>query len=301
MEQDPSIVVEATDVSLCPQILSLLELDAEQIRLLLTSAAQGHLSMQGLFHARRGEQYVGAAWGQIVPGRTAFTWPPRIGPDVQDSVAMQLQNSVDRYLESVGVTMSQAVLPDLNCIDATRLLAAGYRHFADLDYLACAAVRFPSTQPKLSVEFAVAQESDRLKFTSLIKSTYTNTLDCANLDNIRTMEDTISGYQMTGQYRPNWWLTARHAGTDVGCLIMADHEADQQCELIYMGIIPEARGMGLGRQLVQQALWLTACQKRQRLVLAVDRRNWPARNIYSASGFVAWATRSILLRQFAAT
>jgi ribosomal protein S18 acetylase RimI-like enzyme len=132
----------------------------------------------------------------------------------------------------------------------------------------------------------------------LIESTYIDTLDCINLDGVRTTSDTIAGYRMTGQYRPEWWLIARQGDVDVGCLIMADHEVNDQCELVYMGIVPQARGHGLGRQLVKHALWLAASRERERLVLAVDRRNWPARDIYTQCGFQTWATRSIMIKRY---
>ena len=298
MDQNPPIVVEATPIAFHRKILALLQLDEEQVRHLTVTAAEGRLSMDGLFHARRGNEYVGAAWGQIVPGRTAFTWPPRLESGVPESVADRLQQAVDRYLMATGVTMSQAVLPDTHCAEAERLLTAGYQHFADLEYLVCTRAFFPSTRPPNSLEFTVVKDAGPNRLTTLIESTYTNTLDCANLDNVRSLEDTLAGYQMTGQHRPNWWLVAQHQGRDVGCLILADHEPHDQCEVVYMGIVPDARGRGLGRQLVDQALWLAACQGRQRLVLAVDCRNWPARAIYIAAGFQAWATRSILLRRF---
>ncbi len=299
MDENPAIVVEATPISLRAKILALLQLDEEQVRHLTVTAAEGRLSMDGLFHARRGDEYVGAAWGQVVPGRTAFTWPPRLEAGVQESIAEGLQQAVDQYLTATGITMSQAVLPDTNCTEAVRLLAAGYHHFADLEYLVCTRAHFPATRPAISVEFTVMKNVDHNRFTTLIESTYSNTLDCANLDNIRTLEDTLAGYRMTGQHRPDWWLVAQHQGRDVGCLILADHEPDDQCEVVYMGVVPDARGLGIGRQMVDQALWLAACQDRQRLVLAVDRRNWPARDIYRAAGFQPWATRSILLRHFA--
>jgi ribosomal protein S18 acetylase RimI-like enzyme len=36
---------------------------------------------------------------------------------------------------------------------------------------------------------------------------------------------------------------------------------------------------------------------RERLVLAVDERNWPAIRMYSAAGFEAWNRRAVFLRK----
>ena len=74
-------------------------------------------------------------------------------------------------------------------------------------------------------------------------------------------------------------------GVDVGCLLIADWPQNDQWELIYMGVVPEARGRGYGVAVVRQAQWLAGCAGRQRLVLAVDTANEPAMRVYAAAGF----------------
>ncbi len=299
MTEIPTVTVEATPIPLRREVLALLQMDEQQVHQLLNAAAQGRLSLEGLFHARCGSRYVGAAWGQLIPGRTAFTWPPRLVSDTDEQVAVHLQRAVDQFLAQANVSMAQAILADPQCVDAQRLLAAGYQHFADLEYLVCPQQRFPLTPPALDVEFKVVSEREQLYFAQIIEATYINTLDCTNLGNARSLDDTLEGYRMTGQYRPDWWLIARCQGRVVGCLVLADHAQDDQCELVYMGVVPDARGQGWGAQLVTHALWLAASHGRQRVVLAVDRLNWPARSIYTSAGFQAWTSRSILLRRFA--
>ena len=102
--------------------------------------------MQGLFLARRGEQLVGAAWGQVVPGRSAFCWPVSLVPGEPEDTAVRLQSAVDEYLSSERVAIVQAILPVRAVTDAVRLVRAGYRHLADLDYLVCTFDCFPRAQ-----------------------------------------------------------------------------------------------------------------------------------------------------------
>jgi ribosomal protein S18 acetylase RimI-like enzyme len=91
-------------------------------------------------------------------------------------------------------------------------------------------------------------------------------------------------------------LICRHAHQDVGCLLLAEHTGSASWELVYMGLLPEARGMGFGTSLVRYAQWLTGRAGYARLVLAVDASNGPAISCYSEAGFLAWDRRSVLLK-----
>jgi ribosomal protein S18 acetylase RimI-like enzyme len=63
-----------------------------------------------------------------------------------------------------------------------------------------------------------------------------------------------------------------------------------------MGVVPEARGQGLGISIVRHAQYLARAAGRERLVLAVDAANEPAIAVYAAAGFVCWDRRSVFLR-----
>jgi GNAT superfamily N-acetyltransferase len=65
-----------------------------------------------------------------------------------------------------------------------------------------------------------------------------------------------------------------------------------------MGLVESVRGRGFGLQVVRHAQWLCRQEGRDRLVLAVDRRNAPARRIYMSCGFWRWDERQVLLRSF---
>jgi mycothiol synthase len=82
----------------------------------------------------------------------------------------------------------------------------------------------------------------------------------------------------------------------VGCLLMTDYPEQGNCELIYMGVVPEARGHRWGVLISRHAQWVTRNAGRQRLVLAVDAANRPAIGMYSAAAFRAWDRRIVYLQ-----
>jgi ribosomal protein S18 acetylase RimI-like enzyme len=51
-----------------------------------------------------------------------------------------------------------------------------------------------------------------------------------------------------------------------------------------MGLVPESRGMGRGRMLVHKAFEAAGDVGADRVILAVDRQNAPARAIYELAG-----------------
>jgi ribosomal protein S18 acetylase RimI-like enzyme len=69
-------------------------------------------------------------------------------------------------------------------------------------------------------------------------------------------------------------------------------------ELLYLGLIPEVRGRGWGKQLVRHAQWLTRRAGRRQLVTAVDSANLPAVQTYTAMDFQAWQRRRLYIKRF---
>ena len=108
----------------------------------------------------------------------------------------------------------------------------------------------------------------------------------------------LAGYRACGTFDPRRWLIAAVGGADVGCLLLADHAADDQWEIVYAGLLPEAHGRGYGLLMAQHARRLARAAGRARLVLAVDAANVPAVKMYERAGFVAWDRRSAIVRIF---
>jgi ribosomal protein S18 acetylase RimI-like enzyme len=88
------------------------------------------------------------------------------------------------------------------------------------------------------------------------------------------------------------------AGRDsvLGVLLLSRVPRSDSAELVYLGLVPTARGRGLGDLLMQQALGAIIGDNRRRLSLAVDSRNTPALALYYRHGLQRVTAKAALLR-----
>lgn len=269
----------------------------EQIAALLKRGKEEPDLLAGLVEARDHGRLVGATWIQPEPGRTAIAWPPRMADDAaSDELAAALLDAALGAVASQPIRLLQALVATDTDADARRLVAAGFEHLADLLYLVSTSGSFPVSRPPCALTYEAYSAENHQRLARVVLATYAGSRDCPRLDGVRQIDDVLEGYRATGAFDPSRWLLARHAGQDVGCLLLADHAADDQWELVYMGILPEYRGHGWGIEIVRYGQWLTRCAGRQRLVLAVDADNQPAIDVYAAAGFQGWDRRSAFVR-----
>lgn len=246
--------------------------------------------------ASRDGALVGALWAQRQPGRTASVCPPQLVDGEPAGSGVLLLSAATERLERRQVVLVQALLETDSGLDFQRFLAAGFHHVCDLLYLVSPAAAFPAEPPAGGLEFSPVSEAELPRLAGVLERTYEGTLDCPQLNGVRATDDVLAGYRAGGPFVPERWLLCRRQGHDVGCLLLADHAAGNQWEVIYMGLLPEARGHGWGLAVVRHAQWLTRSAGRARLVLAVDAGNRPAIAAYAEAGFRAWDRRSVLLR-----
>ena len=272
---------------------------AEQVKLFLANGPSEAQSTEGLWEARRAGALVGAIAAQVQPGRTAVVWPPQTVSQEPLATAHQLLAAACEGLALQGVCLAHAILEKVPRADNAILRDAGFQPLATLLYLVCPESEFPSGPPSgpLQLEPFAASKWDRLA--QLVEATYEATLDCPFLNGLRNVEDILAGYQATGAFAPERWLIVRHQDRDIGCLLLADHPQEENWELVYMGLVPSARGNSWGREVVRHAQWLTRQAGRPRLVLAVDAANHPAVAMYTCAGFRAWGRRRVYLKALA--
>jgi len=251
----------------------------------------------GLYIALRGETLRGATWAQRQPGNTAMFWRPQLLGSEPITTARRLAVAAIQDLDNSTIGMAQVLLPSQNADGVPLLKGVGFRHLADLLYLSCEADCYPSSAPKSThIEFVPYDESQLGRFMLLIERTYEGTLDCAALNGMRQMVEVVAGYRSTGVFRPENWLVVRGGGQDAGVLMLADHPAAGHWELVYMGLVPEARGRGWGRKIARHAQSLARAANVERIVTAVDATNEPALRMYCAVGFQLWDRRTVLVR-----
>lgn len=262
----------------------------------LRQAAAGRLPMDRLVVACRGEWIVGAGWANVLSGRCAAIWVPRVVQGESGAVADRILGTLHSLLVKDGVHLVQSLLPMHDVVSADYLLGQEYRAAGDLDYMVCMSTAFPKSLPVTPLQFEPyrAQLQDRL--IRVVEQTYRETKDCPELNGMRETRDVLNGYRQAGPFEPDQWLLVRHRQSDVGCLLLTDHAEHDQVELIYMGLVPAVRGRGWGGILVEQAQWIARRRNRPRIVLAVDHGNWPGRAIYAAAGFASYDQRRVFVK-----
>ncbi len=272
------------------------EARAGRVDALLDDVRAGRMSSDGILAAWRGDEMVGAIFAQTQVGRTAVAWPPSIVPgEPRQTLDSLMEATLCRMAEQnvrVVHALSDFPTPEDNALFGR----GGFKPLADLMYLVSETRHFPATPPEGPLEFESYTADNHDRLAAIVDATYEDTLDCPALNGVRDIEDILSGYRAACNFRPELWMIVRHADRDVGCLLLGDHPDHGNCELVYMGILPDTRGNGWGVTIARHAQWITRLLDRPRLVLAVDEDNLPARELYTTIGFYGWDRRSVHMR-----
>lgn len=242
----------------------------------------------------------GAVWVQTLPGNTAVVWPPP--PDCPAFDA--LLRAAASYADAQRFALAQMIVGDDEGFPLARIERCGFARLAELHYMAADAARQnrANRNTYAGLAFQPRAGDDPQRLASLVERTYAGTLDCPRLDGVRQIDDVLAGYRAQGRHLPHHWYLVSDfdhnddGGQDVGVLILADHPATECWELVYMGVVPAARGAGRGAAIVRYALETAAHAGAARVILAVDAANEPALAMYRRAGFAAWDRRLVYAR-----
>ncbi|MBN2210140.1 MAG: GNAT family N-acetyltransferase [Sedimentisphaerales bacterium] len=226
------------------------------------------------------------------PGRMSYIFTARPGRNPREA-AKALQQ-LGQWAFRDGSRFLQILLEPNQPQRAELSLQAGYRRLTDLHYLGrfLSGEEFSAEVPVPDIDWLDYDDTYREFFRRTIAQTYQQSLDCPELEQIRSLEDTFSGFlQVCGPER-RYWRLLRYQEAPAGVLLLTRLKKSELMELTYMGICPAWRGRGLGRRLLEQALRTTKHCGAEMLTLAVDQRNYPARRLYQQFGF-----NELLVRQ----
>lgn len=167
---------------------------------------------------------------------------------------------------------------------------------------------------ELFAEGRLAQDIDASVIESL-EGSYVETQDCPELCGLRDVADVLESHRSVGVYDPALWWVVFHQGRPRGCMLLSVCPEHQSVELVYIGLAPEVRGMGLGSMLLSfglrrlYATVLAFAPNHQPpeaghpvvsgsggLTCAVDTRNAAAMRLYQRAGFERFATRVPMVR-----
>ncbi|MCA9071002.1 MAG: GNAT family N-acetyltransferase, partial [Planctomycetaceae bacterium] len=247
------------------------------------SVTRGETLLDGLLVAELSGALVGAGLFTTQPGRVAFVWPPGVAKHQKNRAEIQaaILKEIGRQMKALELCLGQVLLDPDDSSNRHLLEQNGFPHLTDLHYLL---YTVSSTRP---VEFSQELETETFhpiansdRFEQILERTYIGTFDCPELDGLRTPQEALEAHRATGQFDPNRWWLVRHKGIDAGLLLLNAHPDRDLLEIVYLGVVPEARRRGVGESLLRKAI-AQAHQERRSLVLAVDERNRPARNLYA--------------------
>ncbi len=286
----------------------------------------------------RGKELTGVAWIEPQPGRVAAFHGPILSSREQATTNRQLVSLAMEHAIALRVRLIQCLRRDGELAEALALLEHGFHRVTSLLYMRAdnsllsenclwenrgkpahfaapgeraLAVPLPadgswtsSEYPATSLRFETYASATRDRLAAIIEKTYVGSLDCPAVDGFRTINDVLDGYAATGVHDPNRWrivsakLSPHGALIDVGCVLLAEQPLTGQWELMYMGVVPAARGRGWGLEIVRHAQWMAWTGGAKSLVLAVDLANEPGVRMYQMAGFQEFDRRELYLRGF---
>lgn len=273
----------------------------EHVAALVAAANAGGLALDGLLGCFESERPLGAMLCVHSPGRTIVAWPPRaadsLTEDAASAVRRELFAGMRRFAVERDARMVQALLT-ADEEDARRhVLSEGFFHLARLIYLRRATADLPRHSANPAIEYVPHTPALEPEFARVLEASYRGSLDCPELTGARAMEDVIASHRAQGVFESEYWLLAREKGGGdwLGCLLLAGLPEYEALEVAYVAVVPEARGRGLGLELVHKAIHAARQAGARTLTLAVDERNAPARATYARLGFTEWDRRDAFL------
>ncbi len=136
-----------------------------------------------------------------------------------------------------------------------------------------------------------APDSDRQALIAALEGSYQETLDCPELCGLRPIEDVVDSHIATGEFDPTRWHLIFKDGHPAGCCLLSHCPQSTSVELVYLGLAPIARGLGLGRSVLSYAIAQLGPIGISQVTCAVDNRNAPAIKIYESLGFTRFDAR----------
>jgi ribosomal protein S18 acetylase RimI-like enzyme len=258
----------------------------QQLADTLAAVRRNEMSLENLVTALDGDQVVGTVLAVLRPGGAAFLWPPAVRAGAQvEEVATALLTSIASRVDAQGAQFTQCLVEPEDTATRATLERGGIPYATDLVLLSRPLLRDSAPPLPSDLSFESYSASLHPTFAYLVERTYVGTLDCPVLARVRGGEDSLTAHRATGQFVPSAWRLYRQGGRDVGVLLLAEHPDRDTWEVAYLGVVPEARGQGLGRALLQDGLAYAAASGRSTIEIAVDAANLPALRLYHALEF----------------
>lgn len=266
---------------------------SQQIRDLLDPAEPPLVSLDGLIMAERDGNLVGVALCVAQADGTLFVWPPVVAPGAETNVGDCLLHAARRRVVESGAWIGQVIIESERVDEREALTRCGFPLLTELEFLQRnrngPAVE-EVTHRLESCPYDLGETHEQ--FAQVIKQTYSGTLDCPELNGLRSVDQAIAGHKLSGHFSPSRWRLYRDGDFHVGVLLLTEHNASLW-EVVYLGVVPAARGKGYGREILLDGLRRADVAGVDQVILAVDHRNAYALGLYRRVGFECVARRAV--------
>ncbi len=263
----------------------------------LSLLQRGELDPQGLFILRGAAGLCGALLCMPVPGRSALLWPPGTIEDRRTDTEDALLRHACDWLRQRGVKLTQTLLAPEETYLADPLLRNGFTAVTRLWYMRHQ-LNLPVDCLNTPSRLNYQTFADDALFRQTLQRTYEGTLDCPEVNGVRGIDEVIEGHRAQGAFDPQRWWLVREEEHPVGVLMMTEIPESGDWEVAYMGVAPEARRRGFGREILLHGLCEARAADVSAVTLSVDVRNQPAWNLYRALGFEPYDQRIVYLAIF---
>jgi mycothiol synthase len=259
----------------------------------LTLLAAGAIDPEGIFVARNAAGLCGVQICVPLPGASGLFWLPKTTPADARLEDRLVQRALD-WLGGRGTKLAEALVSPRDVPYIRPLVRRGFRPVTRLHYLQHLLASVPPGSASRVRLITYAQENREVFHNTLLR-TYEATLDCPELNGVRTIDEIIAGHIGQGNFRPERWWLAFEAERPVALAMVTEVPDTKAWDLSYLGVVPEARRRGLGRELARHVLDVAQSSRAPKVILAVDTRNQPALQLYSDLGFLSVDFREVYL------
>ncbi|MDR3182836.1 MAG: GNAT family N-acetyltransferase [Planctomycetaceae bacterium] len=273
---------------------------AARVDSLLQMHDAGNLQLDGLWTAKNGETLVSAMYAQRRPDGSVMLWVPSMPPGYS---AEPFYDVLEKYCRHVNAYAAVALADKNQPFDEKTLVEYGHFEFlSDLLYLAAELSPNDAAYEPQRLRFIplaeitdVPPEEKMQRLTTLVKATYTHSLDFPKLMSIAPVESVLQGYKAGALFREELWFFVQSEGRDIGVLLLTD-SSPEQFELTYMGLLDAERGKGYAKEIVRYAKSLAARWNKALLLTSADEKNVPACQSYLSQNFRVWDRKKVFAR-----
>jgi mycothiol synthase len=256
----------------------------------------GEINREGVFVLNGPACIDGVIVAVVLPGAAGQLWPPicaadREAPDRQDALVRHAL----AWLRGRGVRMIQSLLGAEELNHDPPLVRNGVRRITALWTLRHGLTQTTDETSVPLLNYEPYHSENAALFCHILERTYEGSLDVPEAAGLRPMEQVLIGHRGVGPIDNGLWWLASEQGRRVGVVLLTRSPDGPEWELAYIGLIPEARGRGLGHAMLKKVLNEARTADMRAVLVSVDERNLPARRLYQRVGFVPRETRFVYL------